>query len=76
MQIIRHLRLPGCRPCQGAETTVTARYTNVTQGWSVCRRSGTRQDRKCVTTRNDGTIEVIVTPSSAGQKPILEVLIN
>ena len=58
------------------DTSATARYTNVTQGWSVTRRSGTRQDRKCVTTRNDGALEVIVTPGSAGQKPILEVLID
>ena len=43
------------------DTSATARYTNVTKGWSVRRRNGTLQDRKCVTTRNDGTIEVKIT---------------
>ena len=43
------------------DTSATARYTNVTRGWTVRRRTGQRQDRKCVTTRNDGTIEVKIT---------------
>ena len=43
------------------DTSATSRYTNVTKGWLVRRRNGTRQDRKCVTTRNDGTIEVTIT---------------
>ena len=49
------------------DTSATARYTNVTQGRPVTRRNGTRQDRKCVTTRNDGHIEVVVDVNSAGQ---------
>ena len=49
------------------DTSATARYTNVTQGWPVSKRNGTRHDRKCVTTRNDGAIEVVVDVSSAGQ---------
>ena len=43
------------------DTSATSRYANVTKGWSVRRRNGTKQDRKCVTTRNDGTIEVKIT---------------
>ena len=43
------------------DTSATSRYTDVTKGWSVRRRNETRQDRKCVTTRNDGTIEVTIT---------------
>ena len=58
------------------DTSATARYANVTKGWKVDKRNGTRQDRKCVTTRNDGHIEVTVTPGTASQKPILEVLID
>ena len=56
------------------DTSATARYTNVTKGWPVCRRNGTLQDRKCVTTRNDGIIEVKITAGS----PIgwLDVLID
>ena len=57
------------------DTSATARYTNVTQGRPVNRRNGTRQDRKCVTTRNDGTIEVLVGVNSAGQGT-LDVTIN
>ena len=49
------------------DTSATARYTNVTQGWTVSRRNGARQNRKCVTTRNDGTIEVVADVNSAGQ---------
>ena len=49
------------------DTSATARYTNVTQGRPVTRRNGARQDRKCVTTRNDGHIEVVVDVNSAGQ---------
>ena len=49
------------------DTSATARYTNVTQGWPVSRRNGTTQDRKCVTTRNDGHIEVLADVNSAGQ---------
>ena len=49
------------------DTSATARYTNVTQGRPVSRRNGIRQDRKCVTTRNDGNIEVVVDVNSAGQ---------
>ena len=43
------------------DTSATARYSNITKGWTVSRRSGRSQDRKCVTTRNDGIIEVTVT---------------
>ena len=46
------------------DTSATGRYTNVTQGFPVRRRNGAGQDRKCVTTRNDGCIEVTVTAGS------------
>ena len=49
------------------DTSATARYSNLTEGWKVRRRNGTAQDRKCVTTRNDGTIEVEVGINSAGR---------
>ena len=57
-----------------ADTSATARYTDVTKGWSVRRRNGTRQDRKCVTTRNDGTIEVTIT--SGNPMGSMDVLID
>ena len=42
-------------------TSVTTKYDGVTKGWSVRRRNGTKQVRKCVTTRNDGHIVVTIT---------------
>ena len=56
------------------DTSATSRYANVTKGWSVRRRNGTNQDRKCVTTRNDRTIEVTITSGN----PIgsMEVLVD
>ena len=41
-------------------TSVTGKYNDVTRGWKVRRRNGATQERKCVTTRNDGHIEVSV----------------
>ena len=55
-------------------TSVTGKYDDVTQGWTVSRRSGTTQKRKCVTTRSDGHIEVTVTPGNTSTT--LEILID
>ena len=56
------------------DTSVTGKYTDLTMGWNVKKRSGGVESRKCVTTRNDGyiTVEVGGTP----QKPTLDVGIN
>ena len=56
------------------DTSATSRYASVTKGWSVRRRNGTSQDRKCVTTRNDGTIDVMI--NSGHPIGSLDVLIN
>ena len=58
------------------DTSATARYINVTQGWDVRNRNGTIQNRKCVTTRNDGIIEVMIKPGLYSRRPTLDVLIN
>ena len=55
-------------------TSVTGKYDDVTQGWTVSRRNGTTQKRKCLTTRSDGHIEVTVTPGNPSTT--LEILIN
>lgn len=55
-------------------TSVTGKYYDVTKGWQVDRRNGTAQERKCVTTRNDGHIEITVTPGNT--RPTLAVLID
>ena len=44
------------------DTSVTSRYTGVSLGWDVDKRSGGRERRYCVTTRNDGMIVVEVNP--------------
>ena len=59
------------------DTSATSRYSAQTKGWTVTRRNGPRTDRKCVTTRNDGVIDVVVTPPvSTGGNATLEVTIN
>ena len=55
-------------------TSVTNKYDNITKGWKVNRRRDLSQERKCVTTRNDGHIEVKVTPGNP--KTTLEVIID
>ena len=45
------------------DTSVTPRYTAVSSGFPVTSRSsGLKRDRYCVTTRNDGDIEVVFGP--------------
>lgn len=51
------------------------RYSEVSQGWTVNRRNGTTQDRKCLTTRNDGIIDVKITENS-NSPPCFDVTID
>ena len=55
-------------------TSATSWYTDVTKGWPVRRRNGTEQDRKCVTTRKDGIIDVTI--NSGHPIGSLDVLID
>ena len=57
------------------DTSATGRYSTRTEGWNVLRRNGSSEIRKCVTTRNDGTIEVII---SSNQRRIgsLDVIVD
>ena len=48
------------------DTSATSRYSTKTKGWRVQKGSGTYEDRKCVTTRSDGHIEVKIAPSQSG----------
>ena len=48
------------------DTSATGRYSARTRGWNVLRRNGDYENRKCVTTRNDGMIEAIISPSQRG----------
>lgn len=40
------------------DTSANAKYSAKSRGWTVHRRSGTSQDRKCLTTNSDGTVYV------------------
>jgi len=44
------------------DTSVTGRYTTVSKGWKVNKRSGGQETRYCLTTRNDGWIDVEIGP--------------
>lgn len=48
------------------DTSATGRYSTRTEGRNVLRRNGGSEIRKCVTTRNDGTIEVIISSNQRG----------
>ena len=59
------------------DTSATSRYSAKTTGWKVKRKNGPQAERKCVTTRNDGPIDVVVTPPVyTGSTATLEVTIN
>ena len=57
------------------DTSATDRYGQVTQGWTVHRRNGPDRKRKCVTTRNDGTVDVAIGRNPNG-KPFVSVTID
>ena len=57
------------------DTSVTGRYTEVSWGWNVNKRSGGQETRYCLTTRNDGMLDVEITPIP-GQIGSLKVTID
>ena len=57
------------------DTSVTSRYTDKASGWTVLSRSGKPTEKRyCITTRNDGMIEVKVSRTTTG--PLLDIVIN
>ena len=50
------------------DTSATGRYSGATRGWMVHGRNGPDQERKCLTTRSDGTIDVEIGRSSNGKR--------
>lgn len=57
------------------DTSATNRYSDKMEGWTVYKRSGGEEIRKCISTRNDGVILVKFWENSEGQ-PYLNVIIN
>jgi competence protein ComEC len=58
------------------DTSATNRYTQVTKGLTVHRRNGADTTRSCVTTRNDGVIEVDMGHDSGADNRFISVHID
>jgi competence protein ComEC len=58
------------------DTSATDRYSDVSSGWTVHKRSGGEEERKCVTTRQDGVINVKFGYTNTEEKPFIEVTID
>jgi hypothetical protein len=52
------------------DTSATKRYSEISKGWTVYRRQGREEMRKCVTTRNDGVIVVRLRSDPYKRDPI------
>ncbi len=57
------------------DTSATDRYSEISTGWTVHKRSGGKEKRYCVTTRNDGVI-VVKFGYNSDKKPFIEVTID
>ena len=57
------------------DTSATNRYSDVSSGFTVSNRQGGQALRKCVTTRNDGVIDITVNPR-VNQIGTMTVVIN
>lgn len=58
------------------DTSITDKYTEISTGWRVhSRNSGELVERKCLTTRKDGEINVQL-GYNEGNKPFIQVTIN
>jgi len=57
------------------DTSATSRYAQQTQGWTVQKRNGGQEIRKCVTMRNDGVI-VVKFGENPHRKPYIQVTID
>ena len=57
------------------DTSATSRYSSVTKGSEIGRQNGIREERKCITTRKDGSIYVEVNRNLYGQS-FLNVIVD
>lgn len=57
------------------DTSATSRYTEVSRGWEVQKRSGGSEDRYCLTTRNDGVVVGTFGTNPDG-RPFLQVTVD
>lgn len=57
------------------DTSATSRYSDVSKGWKVHRRNGKSKERYCITTRNDGVVNLKLGYQN-NQKPYIYVKID
>lgn len=57
------------------DTSATDRYSKISNGWPVHHRSGGKEERYCVSTRNDGVI-VVKLGYNSNKTPFIEVTID
>lgn len=58
-----------------SETSATDKYSNISRGWTVHHRSGEKsEERYCLSTRNDGIIEVDI--GHTGDNPFIKVTVD
>lgn len=57
------------------DTSATSRYTEISRGWTVHKKDGSSEKRYCLTTRNDGVINVSF-GKGTGDNNFLEVKIG
>jgi len=55
------------------DTSAQQRYSQVASGWEVHKRYGGIVEKKCLTTRNDGNIEIAMGWIVEGKKSYLSV---
>lgn len=58
------------------DTSATSRYDQVTEGWLVHRRNGQNVERKCVTTRADGVINIDIYRDQVDRRTVIYVTID
>ena len=59
-----------------SDMSATGRYGAVTRGWTVHCRRGFDQNRKCITTRNDGVIEIDIGRDMSNGRSFISVNID
>lgn len=60
-----------------SQTTAQDKYTKASRGWDVHNRNtGQDENRKCLTTRSDGNIEILFGESSTSNNGVLSVSIH
>jgi len=60
---------------KSSENTASDKYRKVSRGWAVFKSNGSRKERKCLTTRKDGRVQVEFWYDDNERRPYLNVSI-